>query len=79
MACAQVADAFSDGTGILLGLGFPSMAAFHFKPMFDHIMDLKILPSNIFSFWLSLNEDVPSELLFGKVDHQRYEGDLDYY
>jgi hypothetical protein len=44
MAFAKTSDAFSDGTGILLGLGFPSMAAYHFTPMFDHLMDMEVLP-----------------------------------
>ena len=52
MAIAKVSDAFVDGTGILLGLGYPSMAAFGFEPVFDHIMQEKLLPRNIFSFHL---------------------------
>jgi hypothetical protein len=40
MAFADKSDAFGDGTGILLGLGFPSMAAYNFTPVFDHIMQL---------------------------------------
>jgi hypothetical protein len=60
MAFADKSDAFGDGTGILLGLGFPSMAAYNFTPVFDHIMNMGILPANTFSFWLSLNPMVPS-------------------
>ena len=68
MAFAEVSDAFSDGTGILLGLGYPSMAAYHFTPMFDHIMELDILPRNLFSFSLSLSADIPSHLILGQID-----------
>ena len=71
---ARVSDAFEDGTGILMGLGFPAMAAYHFTPVFDHIMESKILPRNIFSFWLSLNEMTPSQLLFGRIDDTKYTG-----
>mmetsp|Transcript_33104 Transcript_33104/g.24356 ORF Transcript_33104/g.24356 Transcript_33104/m.24356 type:complete len:132 (-) Transcript_33104:13-408(-) len=79
MAFADKSDAFTDGTGILMGLGFPSMAAYNFTPVFDHIMQLKLLPQNIFSFSLSLNPQTPSQLLFGKIDHSRYQGSLKYY
>lgn len=79
MAMAQQSDAFSDGTGVLLGLGYPSMSAFGFTPVFDTLMNIKVLPKNIFSFWLSLNTDVPSSLVFGKVEPERFEGDIKYY
>lgn len=68
MAIAEQSDAFNDGTGILLGLGYPSMAAFGYTPVFDHMMKLNVLPKNIFSFWLSQNTDVPSSLVFGKTE-----------
>ena len=40
MAFADQADCFEDGTGILMGLGYPSMAAYGYTPFFDHIMQL---------------------------------------
>jgi len=76
MAFAKTSDAFSDGTGILLGLGYPSMAAYNYTPMFDHLMNMHVLPHNIFSFWLSLNEKTSSQLLFGKIDTEKFTGDL---
>jgi len=55
------------------------MAAYNFTPMFDHLMNMHVLPNNIFSFWLSLNEKTPSQLLFGKVDSEKFSGDLQYF
>ena len=55
------------------------MAAYNFTPVFDHIMQMKLLPNNVFSFWLSLDPHTPSELLFGYINTDRYEGDLHYY
>ena len=55
MAMAQRAGAFNEGTGVLMGLAFPSMAAYNFTPMFDHVMKSQLLSQNIFSFWFSLD------------------------
>eukprot|EP00347_Sterkiella_histriomuscorum_P013419 403364776 len=79
MAFAQISDAFVDGTGILLGLGYPQMAAYGFTPFFDHIMESGILPKNIFSFSLSSSSDIPSHLILGEIDNNQFEGDLKYY
>lgn len=79
MAFAQTSDAFSDGTGILMGLGYPKMAAYNYTPMFDHLMSMKTLPANIFSFWLSLNEETPSQLLLGKVNAEKFTGEIQYF
>jgi len=79
MAFAEKEDAMGDSTGILLGLGFPSMAANNYTPLFDHLMQNHVLPRNIFSFWLSLNEETPSELLFGAINHDAFEGELEYF
>jgi hypothetical protein len=68
-----------DGTGILLGLGYPVMAAHGFTPAFDSIMNASVLPKNIFSFWFSLNTDTPSSLVFGKIEEDKYEGEIKYY
>lgn len=79
MAFASVAECFGEGTGILMGLGYPSMAAYSFTPFFDHVMNLQVLPSNIFSFWLSLNQNTPSRLVFGKTEPEYYEGEIEYF
>lgn len=79
MGMAVESDAFSDGTGVLFGLGYPKMAAFGFTPVFDHLMKTNVLPKNIFSFWLSTDTDVPSSLVFGKTENDKYEGAIKYY
>ena len=79
MAVAKEATSFREGTDILLGLGYPSMAAFGFTPVFDHLMKLQVLPQNLFSFWLSMKEDIPSQLMFGKIDQTKFTGELQYF
>ncbi|CDW74522.1 pepsinogen a [Stylonychia lemnae] len=79
MAFAEVSDAFADGTGILLGLGFPSMSAYQFTPAFDHMMQLGVLPHNVFSFSLGVVEDTPSHLILGQIDDSQYQGNISYY
>lgn len=79
MAFASKSDDFSDGTGVLMGLGFPSMAAYNFTPVFDHIIQENLLERNMFSFWLSLTPRIASKLLFGKVDASLFEGNLQYF
>lgn len=70
-------DVFNDAkfSGIL-GLAFPSMAAFGFQPVFDSMMKNEELPSNIFTFYYSLNPDEESEVTFGWLDESKYKGDI---
>lgn len=79
IAWADRSDAFGEGTGILLGLGFPSMSAYNFTPVFDHLMEMEVLKNNIFSFWFSLDAYTPSELLMGYINAQKFEGEIEYF
>jgi cathepsin D len=73
----EVGDVFSQSkfSGIL-GLAFPSMAAFDFKPVFDSMMSQGVLTSNIMSFYYSLDFSEHSSLTLGAIDHSKFKGSL---
>lgn len=71
--------AMSDFDGIV-GLAYPSMAAYNFSPMFDNIMKQKLLDRNVFSFYFSRNEgSKTSELTLGGWDNDHFEGELHFH
>jgi len=45
-------------------------------PLMDEMIKQKKLLKNVFSFYLTHNEEEQSELLFGAIDHDKYEGHL---
>jgi len=64
----------------IVGMAFPSMAAYDQKPVFDNIIDQKRLDNNVFSFYFSKNNGVSdSKLTIGGVDKSLYAGDLTYH
>lgn len=73
----EVGDVFSQSkfSGIL-GLAFPSMAAFNFQPVFDSLMSQHALQSNIMSFYYSLDFAEHSTLTLGAIDHSKFNGSL---
>jgi len=60
----------------ILGLAFPSMSANKVPPLFDQVMNQKLLGENSFSFYFTKYPLDASAVLFGKVDDRLYEGDL---
>lgn len=75
----QIGQVFADGkfSGIL-GLGFPSMAAYDLSPVFDSMMNQKLLEKNIISFYYSLNPLEQSEITIGGVDQSKFKGPITY-
>ncbi len=73
-------DAFNQGnfSGIL-GLGYPAMSSDNVNPVFDSIMNMKLLKKNIMAFYYSYNQDTDGEITFGQINRDRYEGELRYY
>jgi hypothetical protein len=73
-------DVFNAGkfSGIL-GLAYPKMAAYGVTPVFDSIINHKLLKKNIMTFYYSLNEDVDGEITLGYIDTSKYVGELKYY
>ncbi|XP_062263775.1 napsin-A [Platichthys flesus] len=64
----------------VLGMGYPSISVDKVKPVFDSAMAAKLLPQNIFSFYISRDATaaVGGELILGGTDPQYYTGDLHY-
>lgn len=73
-------DVFSAGkfSGIL-GLGFPGMAAYNINPVFDNIIKQKNLEKNIMSFYYSFNEKHDGEVIFGDINKNKFQGEIEYY
>ncbi|KAL2100647.1 hypothetical protein ACEWY4_002408 [Coilia grayii] len=64
----------------VFGMGYPTISVEKVTPVFDQMMSKKLLPQNIFSFYLNRNPQAPvgGELMLGGVDKQYYEGELHY-
>ncbi|XP_034449604.1 napsin-A [Hippoglossus hippoglossus] len=64
----------------VLGMGYPSISVDKVKPVFDSAMAAKLLPQNVFSFYISRDASatVGGELILGGTDPQYYTGDLHY-
>ena len=62
----------------ILGLSYPALA--EGEPFFDKLMDLKILPKNIFALYLTktINNN-KSKLLFGGISEKYYHRPLVYH
>ncbi|KAG8007162.1 Cathepsin D [Nibea albiflora] len=64
----------------VLGMAYPSISVANVVPVFDTAMAAKLLPQNIFSFYISRDPKatVGGELILGGTDPQYYTGDLHY-
>ncbi|KAM9345798.1 napsin-A [Symphorus nematophorus] len=64
----------------VLGMAYPSISVANVVPVFDTAMAAKLLPQNIFSFYISRDPKatVGGELMLGGTDPQYYTGDLHY-
>ena len=71
---------FSDeGFSGVLGLGYPILAFNETIPLFDNIMNKKILKKNIMSFYFSNNDNQGGEFLLGETNPLRYKGNIEYF
>ncbi|KAF7651412.1 hypothetical protein LDENG_00111490, partial [Lucifuga dentata] len=64
----------------VLGMGYPTIAVANVTPVFDTAIAAKLLPKNVFSFYISRDPAaaVGGELMLGGTDPQYYSGDLHY-
>ncbi|XP_037331905.1 napsin-A [Pungitius pungitius] len=64
----------------VLGMAYPSISVANVTPVFDTAMAAKLLPQNVFSFYISRDPTaaVGGELMLGGADSQYYTGDLHY-
>ena len=74
-----LAFAFAKFDGIL-GLGFPSNAVAGVKPIFNEMIDQKVIMEPVFSVYLQKDGNVTSggEITFGGIDNTKYTGELTY-
>ncbi|KAF5886106.1 cathepsin D-like [Clarias magur] len=71
--------AFAQFDGVL-GMGYPILSVGKVLPVFDSIMAAKLLPQNIFSFYINRDPkaEIGGELMLGGFDQQYFDGDLFY-
>ncbi|CAL8304716.1 unnamed protein product [Merluccius merluccius] len=64
----------------VLGMAYPSISVANVTPVFDTAMAAKLLPQNVFSFYISRDPSaaVGGELMLGGNDPQYYSGELHY-
>lgn len=63
----------------IMGLGFPSLSAYDFTPVFDNIMAQGLLSASMFSFYLSKSpESDDSALFFGPPNNRFFRGNLSW-
>ena len=64
----------------ILGLGFPSIAVAGVKPVFNEMIDQKVITEPLFSIYLQKNgqQESKGEIIFGGIDNTKYTGDLTY-
>lgn len=76
----EIGDVFAAGkfSGIL-GLAYPSMAAYNQTPVFDSMIEKKLLTNNIMTFHYSFNENTNGQITIGYIDKTKYIGDIHYY
>ena len=74
-----LAFAFGRFDGIL-GLGMPSSSVAGVKPIFNEMIDQKVITEPVFSLYLHKggNETSGGEITFGGIDNTRYTGELTY-
>ncbi|CAH6793387.1 cathepsin D [Phodopus roborovskii] len=64
----------------ILGMGYPGISVNHVVPVFDNLMQQKLVDKNIFSFYLNRDPtgQPGGELMLGGIDSKYYEGELSY-
>ncbi|XP_035885423.1 pepsin A isoform X1 [Phyllostomus discolor] len=62
----------------ILGLAYPSIAASGATPVFDNIWDQGLVSQDLFSVYLSSNDQSGSVVMFGGIDSSYYTGNLNW-
>ncbi|XP_036993671.2 pepsin A-like [Artibeus jamaicensis] len=62
----------------ILGLAFPSISSSGATPVFDNIWDQGLVSQDLFSVYLSSNDESESVVMFGGIDSSYYTGSLNW-
>ncbi|XP_066466216.1 cathepsin D [Tiliqua scincoides] len=64
----------------ILGLAYDKISVKNVKPVFDNVIEQKLVDRNVFSFYLNRDPGATpgGELLFGGIDPQYYTGELNW-
>lgn len=64
----------------ILGLAYDKISVKNVKPVFDNVIEQKLVDQNVFSFYLNRDPGATpgGELLFGGIDPQYYTGQLNW-
>ncbi|XP_028726556.1 cathepsin D [Peromyscus leucopus] len=64
----------------ILGMAYPRISVNNVVPVFDNLMQQKLVDKNVFSFYLNRdpNKQPGGELMLGGIDSKYYEGELSY-
>nr|AAA31096.1 pepsinogen A precursor [Sus scrofa] len=62
----------------ILGLAYPSISASGATPVFDNLWDQGLVSQDLFSVYLSSNDDSGSVVLLGGIDSSYYTGSLNW-
>eukprot|EP01023_Acetabularia_acetabulum_P002127 TRINITY_DN1081_c1_g2_i1.p1 TRINITY_DN1081_c1_g2~~TRINITY_DN1081_c1_g2_i1.p1 ORF type:complete len:527 (-),score=108.70 TRINITY_DN1081_c1_g2_i1:271-1773(-) len=64
----------------ILGLGFPEISVDHVTPPFINMVEEKLIPQPLFSFWLNREEGARKggEMVLGGIDPAHYKGEHTY-
>lgn len=69
-----------DNFDAIVGMAYPNFAEKGVKPMFDMLMDQKLLKSNLFAFYLTSTKaqkyGLKSDITFGYYDDTKYKGEI---
>lgn len=64
----------------IVGMAYPALAEKGVKPVFDEMIDQKLLKNNIFSFYLTSKQaesaGIQSDMTFGYYDKEKFKGDI---
>lgn len=67
----------------IIGLAYPVLAENGMTPLFDSMMQQKMLENNLFAFYLTSRAEqakgVESDLTFGYYDSSKFTGDIDWH